>query len=315
MNASPENSLTPDPLKPRSRFIAFLIKLVKEKPAGAVFGVMVLLLLFVGIFADQLAPHDPNALNLIKRLNPPSAEFWLGNDHLGRDLLSRLILGAQISVIIGMAATTLSIVMSVLIGVPSGYFGGWLDMAVQRFVDAWMAIPGLIILIIVMSLVGPGMLQIIVILGTYSGIQNSRVIRSAVIGIKENTYILAAVAIGCKPSRILLNHILVNIVPPIIIVFSTTIGWVILAEAFLSFLGFGLPPDIPSWGGMLSNEGRRYMERSPGLAFWPGFFLALVVFCLNMFGDTLRDLLDPRLKGGQGSYGAHKKKLKAALAK
>jgi peptide/nickel transport system permease protein len=173
----------------------------------------------------------------------------------------------------------------------------------------------LIILIIVMSLVGPGMLQIIVILGTYSGIQNSRVIRSAVIGIKENTYILAAVAIGCKPSRILLNHILVNIVPPIIIVFSTTIGWVILAEAFLSFLGFGLPPDIPSWGGMLSNEGRRYMERSPGLAFWPGFFLALVVFCLNMFGDTLRDLLDPRLKGGQGSYGAHKKKLKAALAK
>ena len=131
----------------------------------------------------------------------------------------------------------MSIVMSVLIGVPSGYFGGWFDTAVQRFVDARMAIPGLIILIIVMSLVGPGTLQVIVIQGSYSGIQNSRVIRSAVIGIKESTYILAAVAIGCQPSRILLNHILVNIVPPIIIVFSTTIGWVILAEAFLSFLG------------------------------------------------------------------------------
>ena len=277
---------------------------MRRKPAGAVFGGVVVLMLFAGIFADQLAPHDVNAVRMTDRLQPPSATYWLGTDQLGRDLFSRLMHGARISVTIGLTATTLStgarhpdrraVRLSSAVGSTS---------AVQRFVDAFMAIPGILMLITIMSLVGPGMLQIILIVGTYSGVQSSRVIRGAVIGIKENAYLTAAEAIGTSRLRILLRHVLPNVVPPVIILFSTTIGYVILAEASLSFLGFGLPPEIPSWGGMLSDEGRRYMERAPSLAFWPGFCLALVVYCLNMFGDTLRDLLDPRLRGASGRMG------------
>ena len=297
-------SSAPKPPRRGTGCIAFLGELVRRKPAGAVFGGVVVLMLFAGIFADQLAPHDVNAVRMTDRLQPPSATYWLGTDQLGRDLFSRLMHGARISVTIGLTATTLSTALGILIGVPSGFLGGRLDMAVQRFVDAFMAIPGILMLITIMSLVGPGMLQIILIVGTYSGVQSSRVIRGAVIGIKENAYLTAAEAIGTSRLRILLRHVLPNVVPPVIILFSTTIGYVILAEASLSFLGFGLPPEIPSWGGMLSDEGRRYMERAPSLAFWPGFCLALVVYCLNMLGDTLRDLLDPRLRGASGRMGS-----------
>ena len=190
------------------------------------------------------------------------------------------------------------------------FLGGKLDLAVQRFVDAWMAFPGLLLLLTIMSVVGQGILQIIVVLGIAGGIGGSRVVRGAVIGIKENDYFLAARAVGTPTSQILTRHVLPNIMAPIIIIFSINIGGVIIAEASLSFLGFGLPIKIPSWGGMLSREGRRFMEQAPWLALWPGLFLTLVVYSLNMFGDALRDLLDPRLRGGQGSYGTAKMKHK-----
>jgi peptide/nickel transport system permease protein len=181
---------------------------------------------------------------------------------------------------------------------------------VQRFVDAWMAFPGLLILLTVMSIAGRGLPQIILVLGISGGIGGSRVIRGAVIGIKENDYFLAAKAVGTPTSQILIRHVLPNIMAPLIIVFSINIGGVIIAEASLSFLGFGLPPDVPSWGSMLSREGREFMEIAPRLAFWPGLCLTIVVYCLNMFGDAVRDLLDPRLRGGQGSYGTAKVKHK-----
>ena len=174
----------------------------------------------------------------------------------------------------------------------------------QRFVDAWMAFPGLLLLLTIMSLVGEGLLQIIVVLGITGGISGSRVVRGAVIGVKENDYFLAARAVGTSTNQILLRHVLPNIMAPILIIFSINIGGVIIAEASLSFLGYGLPVEIPSWGGMLSREGRQYMEMAPWLALWPGLCLTIVVYSLNMFGDALRDLLDPRLRGGQGSYGA-----------
>lgn len=292
--------------KRRSRLADFFLRLVREKPLGTVGGIIVLVLLFAGIFGDLLAPYDYEALNLRDRLAPPSGAHWLGADQLGRDVLSRIIAGARISVIIGLAATSLNLVVATTIGTITGFFGGKVDLIAQRFVDAWMAFPGLLVLISVMSIVGPGMIQIILVLGISGGIGGSRVSRSAVMAIKENMYMTAAQAVGTPTGRTILRHIMPNIMAPLIIIFTTSIGGVILAEASLSFLGFGLPPDIPSWGGMLSGEGRKYMEDAPWLALWPGFALSIVVYGANMFGDALRDLLDPRLRGGVGRYGGAK---------
>ena len=289
--------------KRRSRLADFLMRLLKEKPLGTFCGMILLLLIFVAIFADVLAPYPYKEMHLIDRLQGPSSQYLLGTDQAGRDLLSRLIIGARISVLVGLAATVLNVVIAVLIGGTSGFLGGKLDLAVQRFVDAWMAFPGLLLLLTIMSIVGKGLPQIIVVLGVAGGIGGSRVIRSAVIAIKENDYFLAARAVGTPTSQILNHHVLPNIMAPVIIIFSINIGGVIMSLASLGFLGYGLPPSIPDWGGMLSREGRKYMEQAPWLALWPGLFLTIVVYSFNMFGDALRDLLDPRLRGGQGSYG------------
>ena len=296
--------------KRRAGLADFFIRLVKEKPLGTACGVIILLLILVAIFADVLAPYPYDEIHLVDRLTGPSARYLLGTDQAGRDFLSRLIYGARISIVVGLAATALNVVVAVLIGGTSGFLGGKLDLAAQRFVDAWMAFPGLLLLLTLMSIVGQGIFQIIVVLGIAGGIVGSRVVRGAVINVKENDYFLAAKAVGTPTSQILIRHVLPNIMPVVIIIFSINIGGVIISEASLSFLGFGLPLDIPSWGGMLSREGRLYMEVAPWLALWPGLFLTIVVYSLNMFGDALRDLLDPRLKGGQGSYGSATRKRK-----
>ena len=286
--------------KRRSRLADFLGRLWREKPLGTAGGIIILILIFVAIFADVLAPYRYMEIHPVDRLQGASARYLLGTDQLGRDLLSRLVYGARLSLTVGLAATTLNVGVAVLIGGISGFFGGKLDLGVQRFVDAWMAFPGLLLLLTIMSIAGRGLPQIILVLGIAGGIGGSRVLRGAVIEIKENDYFLAAKAVGTPTTQILLRHVLPNIVAPLIIIFSINIGGVIISEASLSFLGFGLPPNIPSWGGMLSREGRRYMEHAPWLALWPGVALTIVVYSLNMFGDAVRDLLDPRLRGGGG---------------
>ena len=291
----------------------YFSRLWREKPLGTACGMIILILIFVAIFADVLAPYGYMKVHPADRLQGSSARYLLGADHMGRDFLSRLIVGARISLMVGLAATTVNVVVAVLIGGISGFFGGKLDLAAQRFVDAWMAFPGLLLLLTVMSIVGQGIFQIIVVLGIAGGIVGSRVVRSAVIGVKENDYFLAAKAVGTPTSQILVRHVLPNIMAPVIIIFSINIGGVIISEASLSFLGFGLPPEVPSWGGMLSGEGRRFMEMAPRLALWPGLCLTIVVYALNMFGDALRDLFDPRLRGGEGSYGTAKRKRKPGL--
>ena len=282
----------------------FFIRMVNEKPLGAISGMVILILVIVAIFGDVLSPYVYSERHLADRLTGPSARYLLGTDQLGRDLLSRLIVGARLSLVVGLSATMLIVVVAVLIGGISGFIGGKLDLVVQRFVDTWMAFPGLLILLTVMSIVGRGLPQIIVVLGILGGIAASRIVRSAVIGVKDNDYFLAARAVGTPTPQILLRHVLPNIMATVIIIFSINIGGVIISEAALSFLGFGLPVQIPSWGGMLSREGRKYMEVAPWLAIWPGVCLTVVVYCLNMFGDAVRDLLDPRLRGGGGRLGA-----------
>ena len=282
----------------------FLVRMVKEKPLGTIGGIVVLILILVAIFADTLAPYEHYQMHLVDRLQGSSARYLLGTDHLGRDFLSRIIYGARISLTVGLAATALNVVVAVLIGGVSGFFGGKVDFVVQRFVDTWMSFPGLLLLLTVMSILGKGLVQIIVVLGITGGIGSSRVVRGAVIAIKENVYFQAAESIGASQWGTYMRHVLPNIVAPVIIIFSINIGGVIMSEASLSFLGFGLPPGVPSWGGMLSREGRQYMEAGPWLALWPGLCLTILVYSLNMFGDAVRDLLDPRLRGGVGRYGA-----------
>ena len=289
----------------RSGLAHFSIRLWKEKPLGTASGIIVVLFILAAVFANVLAPYGSEEMSLADRLTGPSARYLLGTDHVGRDLLSRLIYGARLSLFVGLTATALNGVVALLIGGTSGFLGGKADLAVQRFVDAWISLPGLLILLTIMSILGRGLAQIIVVLGVTGGIGSSRVVRSAVIAIKENVYFQAAEAIGSSRWRTLIRHVLPNIAAPVIIIFSINIGAVIISEASLSFLGYGLPLGTPSWGGLLSREGRQYMEQAPWLAFWPGLCLTIVVYSLNMFGDAIRDLLDPRLRGGVGRMGAY----------
>ena len=295
----------------RNPVAVFFVRLVREKPLGTVGGVIVLVLLITGIFADQLAPYGYNQIFLMDSLSPPSSKFWLGTDNLGRDLLSRVIYGARISMIVGVSASFFSTVISALIGIVSGYLGGRFDLIMQRIVDAWMAFPGLILLMSFMALVGTGLSQIIIILSIGYGVSGSRIVRSAVIGIKENVYVTAAATVGCSDIRLLVRHILPNVMAPIIILVTVRMADVILTEAALSFLGFGIPAPIPSWGGMLSGPGRSYMLIAPWMVIWPGLALSIAVYGINMFGDALRDLLDPRQRGGGGRYGITKQKKEA----
>jgi len=294
--------------KKRSFLGDLFIRLIREKPLGTVGAVIVLILLLVGIFAHWLAPYGYNDTWVGGRLEPSSWEHWMGTDQSGRDLASRIAYGAQISMYVGLGVSTLSTIISALIGLISGYLGGKIDIIIQRFVDAWMCFPGIFIMITLMALVGPGIVQVIIVLGLLYGITGSRTVRGAVIGIRENVYIEAARSIGCPTGSLLIRHILPNIMAPLIIVFTSRMGAAILAEATLSFLGYGIPEPYPSWGGML-NRGRPYMLEAMQLAVWPGLALSIVVWGINMFGDALRDLLDPRLRGGLGRYSGVQRKL------
>ena len=269
----------------------------REKPLGAIGAVVCVVFLITGVFSELIAPYGYNEMNPIDRLQAPSLAHWMGTDQIGRDVFSRIVHGARTSVIIGFAAASISILISIVIGLTTGFFGRKFDMIVQRLVDAWMSFPDLVIVIVAVSVFGPGMWQVILILSLLYGIAGSRIVRGAVVTVKENVYVQAAESIGVATPSILLRHVLPNIMAPIIVLFTTRLAAVILVEAALSFLGLGVPPPAPSWGGMLSVEGRSYMFQAPWLAIMPGLAITVVVFNINMFGDAMRDLLDPRMRG------------------
>ena len=285
------------PVREQPRWWRFTVRLFRTKPLGAAGAVVFAIFLFSGIFAGVLAPYGINETDLAHRLEPPSRQFLLGTDHLGRDLFSRVLMGARLSMIVGFCAAALATVVSILIGVLSGYLGGWFDMLTQRVVDAWMTFPDLVLLIVIVSVVGPGVSQIVIILGLLYGIAGSRIVRGAVTSVREHVYTHAAQSVGAGTFHILRRHILPNVMPVVIVLFTTRVGAVILSEAALSFLGLGVPPPAPTWGGMLSGDGRTYLYLGPWLALAPGICLTVVVYAANVFGDALRDLLDPRMRG------------------
>jgi peptide/nickel transport system permease protein len=275
----------------------------RRKPLGAIGGFIVLVLLIMALFAPWIAPYKYDETIPGARMKAPGAQFWMGTDNLGRDVYSRVVYGASVSISVGFGAVLLANVLAALIGITSGYFGGAYDICVQRVVDAWQSFPFLVVILSIMAVLGPGLLNLILALGILGAAAGSRVIRGSTISVMQNTYVEAARALGAGHLRIMIRYLLPNVAATIIILATIGLGAFILAESALSFLGFGVPPPYPSWGAMLSGSGRSFMYRAPWMAFWPGAAISLAVFGFNMLGDALRDVLDPRLRGGGGRLG------------
>ena len=290
-------------------WVDVLRRLVREKPLGLIGGILVITFLVMAIAAPLIAPSGPSELGT-RRLEGPSASHIFGTDNLGRDVFSRVVYGARVSMTIGFLAIFIATLISVTIGVLSGYFGGIIDMLAQRLVDAFMAFPALVFLIAVGGMFRgaqiPGLPQqglfsttivvLIISLGLLFGVGSSRIIRSATLSVKSSTYIEASRATGATDTRLIFVHVLPNVMAPTITLATLGLGGVILAEAGLAFLGLSVPPDQVTWGGMLRTEARSFMVQAPWLAIFPGLALSLAVFGFNMLGDALRDLLDPRLR-------------------
>ncbi|HEX2275896.1 MAG: ABC transporter permease [Candidatus Tectomicrobia bacterium] len=270
---------------------------VLKKPLGALGAFLLFSFIFVAIFAPWLATHDPDLNNYRARVKPPSAEHWFGTDNFGRDIYSRVVYGARISLYVGVLATLIGTSIGAFTGLISGFLGGRVDQVVQRIADVMFTIPGLVLAMAIVTMLGPSMLNVVIAISIPRIPDTNRVIRSAVLSAKESLYVDAAHAVGCANWRIMLQHILPNVTAPYIVIASAGLSGAILAEASLSFLGLGVPPPAPSWGRMLSTEGMRFFETAIWMAIFPGVFISAAVFGANLFGDALRDVLDPKLRG------------------
>jgi peptide/nickel transport system permease protein len=293
-------SIPEAPPRPSSlpRSLALTLRFCRQTPLGAIGAVIVLALIVMAVFADRIAPYTYD--ESVARMKPPSVKYWMGTDNLGRDIWSRVVFGARISVTVGFSTVLLATVLATIVGVSSAYLGGAYDILVQRVVDAWMSFPALVIVLSLLAALGPGLLNLILALSILGAAGTSRVIRGAALSTMQNPYVEAARALGAGHARVILRHVLPNVMATVIILATIGLGTVILAESALSFLGFGIPPPYPSWGGMLSGSGRTFMYHAPWMALWPATAISLAVFGFNMFGDALRDLLDPRLRGAGG---------------
>jgi peptide/nickel transport system permease protein len=274
-------------------------QMLRSKPLGSFGALMIVLLILTAIFAPVIATESPTRTNLRAVLAAPSGQHLMGTDMIGRDVYSRIVYGARVSVVVGFGAIGIGTVFAILLGTIGAYAGGWFDMVVQRVVDAWIAIPFLVFLLAAMTILKPGVGSIIAVLALGVSLSNSRVVRSAVLSVMAQPYIEAARSLGGTDARVIARHVVPNIMAPVIVLATLGLGNVILAEAALSFLGFGIPPPTPAWGGMLSGTARDYMYIAPWLMIAPGLAITLTVFAFNMYGDALRDLLDPRLRGNR----------------
>ncbi|MBI2887714.1 MAG: ABC transporter permease [Chloroflexi bacterium] len=284
-------------LRQRPGVLRRAFRVARQKPLGALSLVVILGLVVVAVLAPTLAPYDPYTLQEGQRLKPPGGAFPMGTDYIGRDVLSRIIWGSRISLYVGFLAVCLGTTVGAIMGLVSGFFEGKTDLIIQRVVDSLMAFPGLIFVMAMVSALGASTTNAMIAITFLIAPANSRIVRGAVMSIKQNQYIEAARAIGCGQPRILFRHILPNVFAPIIILASVGLGNAILTEASLSFLGLGTPPPTPSWGADLSGPGRQFMETGPWTAIFPGLAISVAVFAFNLFGDAVRDVLDPRLRG------------------
>jgi peptide/nickel transport system permease protein len=282
-----------------TRWRKVLRKLIENK--GAVFGlIMVLGVIFCAALAPLISPHDPILQDVEKRLIPPmwqegsDPNYLLGTDHLGRDIVSRLIYGARISIVVSVSAVALSAVLGTLIGLFSGYYGGKVDNIFMRLADVQLAFPFILLAIAIIAVLGPNLQNIILTMGITGWVIYARVVRAEVLSLREKEFITSVRALGGSNGRIIFKHLFPNVVPPIIVIVTLEMARMIIMEAALSFLGLGIQPPTPTWGGMLA-DGRVYLVTSWWLATFPGLVIMLVVLGINLLGNWLRDMLDPRL--------------------
>ena len=274
-------------------------RLATRKPLGFVGLVILVIVGLSGVLAPVVAPYDYAETDFAARLQGPSWAHLFGTDDLGRDLLSRVLYGARVSLGISFAAVLLAKVLATFIAVLTGYYGGRVDKIGQRFVDVWLALPRLIVLITLVGLFGASAIGLILLVGLTNAPSSARLIRSVVVGVRAEPYIEAARAVGARDSRIILQYVLPNIMHMVIFSATATLGAVILIITSLGFLGYGVPPPVPDLGAMLSGPGLTYMQANPWMALWPGLVITIVVFAFNVLGDALRDVLDPRMRGSR----------------
>jgi peptide/nickel transport system permease protein len=283
----------------RPGVLTHLVRFCRKKPLGALGGALMVVMVLTAIFAEPLSTHDPIATDAAATLARPGAEHWLGTDHLGRDIYSRIVHGTRISLIVGLLSTILGSVFGGLIGLVSAYFGGKTDLITQRVLDILQGLPLLVLALVMSAALGPSVENVVIAISIPILPRAARVIRSSVLSIREMQYIEAARALGLRHLRIAFRHVLPNTIGPFIVLSTAQLGSAILVEATLSFLGLGIPEPYPSWGRMLSVSAAEYAQKAPHLVLFPGVAISLAVFGSNLLGDALRDTLDPRLRGAQ----------------
>ncbi|GAA4725314.1 ABC transporter permease [Brevibacillus fulvus] len=259
-------------------------------------GIILALIALAAMFAPLIAPHDPTEMFQENRLESSSSNFLFGTDQFGRDLLSRIIYGARVSLIVGISSVLISVVFGTIFGLVAGYFGRWLDSVIMRCMDILFAFPEILLALAIVAALGPGTWNTILAIGIVNIPIFTRTVRGAVLSVKNLEYVESARAIGAKTGRILFLEIFPNVTAPLLVQGSLAISGAILTESALSFLGLGIQPPDPSWGGMIS-EARRYMELAPGMIVWPSVAMTITILAFNLFGDAIRDILDPRHRG------------------
>ena len=287
-----DDVLAGGPVKGRSEWARSISRFRRYRPGMVGLG-FICVLVILAVFAPMIAPHDPNHIPRSMRGEAPSSEYLLGNDSIGRDVLSRLIFGTRVALLVGVSAMAIALVIGVTIGVSAGFFGGWVDQLLSRIIDTLMAFPTIALLVTLSALVGGSLTTVILVIGTTVWASYARVTRADALSLREREYVQAARAIGVPNSRIIMRHVLPNILGPIIVLASLDIGSIIILESALSFLGLGIKPPTASWGGMLS-DGRAFLRTYPHIAIVPGIAISLTVLAFNLVGDGLRDALDPR---------------------
>jgi peptide/nickel transport system permease protein len=285
------------PLAPRLSLAAVVTKFARTKPLGAGGACIILAMIFVATFAERLAPYDPYEADYAAQFVRPTAEHWFGTDEFGRDVMTRIMYGARIALFVGFVASFAGCTIGALLGVVSAYRGGRVDLLLERLMDILLAFPQLILALAIASILGPAVQNVVIAVSIPIIPRAARVVRSAALAVKENQYVEAVNALGASWRRVVAQHILPNVAAPYIIMLTAQLGGAILAEAALSYLGLGAAEPTPSWGLMLSGSAPSYAEKAPWIALFPGIAISLGVFGFNLFGDSLRDALDPKLRG------------------